>query len=58
MALSADIPIEELERRMRPGAWSHEGFLGEAERLEEVLQEDRETLKELGLTAVALVRGF
>ena len=50
MVLSADIPIDELERRMRPGAWSHDGFLGEDERLEDVLHADRETLKGLGLT--------
>jgi hypothetical protein len=50
MVLPADIPIDELERRMRPGAWSQNGFLGEDERLEDVLRADRETLKELGLT--------
>jgi hypothetical protein len=41
---------------MRPGAWSHDGFLGEDERLEDVLHADRETLKELGLTAEDLAR--
>ena len=35
------IDTQELERRMRPGALSTEGFLGEGERLEEVLQADR-----------------
>jgi hypothetical protein len=58
MALSADIPIDELERRMRPGAWSHEGFLGEDERLEDVLQADRQTLKELGLTVEELAHSL
>ena len=26
--LATVIDTQELERRMRPGAWSHEGFLG------------------------------
>jgi hypothetical protein len=43
------IDIQELERRMRPGAWSHEGFLGPSERLEDVLRVDRQTLEELEL---------
>jgi hypothetical protein len=34
---------------MRPGAWSHEGFLGPSERLEDVLRVDRQTLEELEL---------
>jgi hypothetical protein len=34
------IEIEELERRMRPGAWSERGFLGQDERLEDVLAAD------------------
>src|SRR5262245_38165324 len=34
---------------MRPGAWSTKGFLGESERLEDVLEADRQTLSELGL---------
>jgi hypothetical protein len=41
--------IQELERRMRPGAWSHEGFLGSDERLEDVILADRQTLEELEL---------
>jgi hypothetical protein len=41
--------VEELERRMPPGAWSHEGFLGPDERLEDVLRADRQTLEELEL---------
>jgi hypothetical protein len=43
------IDTQELERRMRPGAWSHEGFLGPDERLEDVLRADRRTLEELEL---------
>jgi hypothetical protein len=42
--------IEELERRMRPGAWSDDGFLGETESLSEVLARDERTLAELGIT--------
>jgi len=34
---------------MRPGAWSEKGFLGGSERLEDVLEGDRQTLSELGL---------
>jgi hypothetical protein len=45
---------DELERRMRPGAWSDVGFLGLHERLEDVLQADALTLAELGLTASEL----
>ncbi len=44
------VPIEELERRMRPGAFSQVGFLGRTERLEEVLDRDRQILVDLGLT--------
>jgi hypothetical protein len=44
------IEVEELERRMRPGAWSRVGFLGANERLEDVLEADHQTLSELGLT--------
>jgi hypothetical protein len=43
------IDTQELERRMRPGAWSHEGFLGPDERLEDVLRADRQTVEELEL---------
>ena len=44
------IAVEELERRMRPGAWSVGGLLGDNERLEKVLAADARTLVELGLT--------
>ena len=39
---------------MRPGAFSQSGFLGEHERLEDVLAADARTLLELGLTAEEL----
>jgi hypothetical protein len=48
------VPIEELERRMRPGELSQVGFLGPDERLEDVLDRDRQTLAELGLTPAEL----
>ncbi len=50
----SSIGIEELERRMRPGAFSQTGFLGEHERLEDVLAADARTLGELGLTTEEL----
>ena len=43
-----------LERRMRPGAWSECGFLGEAESLRDVLESDAATLAELRVTAKEL----
>jgi hypothetical protein len=39
---------------MRPGAFSQSGFLGEHERLDDVLAADARTLGELGLTAAEL----
>jgi hypothetical protein len=36
---------------MRPGAFSQSGFLGEDERLEDVLATDARTLEDLGLSA-------
>ena len=44
------VPLEELERRMRPGSWSYAGFLGPNERLEEVISTDASTLVELGVS--------
>src|SRR5207247_219070 len=41
--------IDELEARMRPGAFSRAGFLAPGERLEEVLQADARTIEELQL---------
>lgn len=40
----------ELEKRMRPGAWSNLGFLGQSESLEAVIAQDSQTLKELGVS--------
>ncbi len=42
--------IPELESRMRPGAYSTAGFLGQTESLETVLTQDRQTLKTLGIS--------
>ena len=41
---------EILEASMRPGKLSMGGFLGDAERLDEVLRADDETVRRLGLT--------
>ena len=49
------IAVEELERRMRPGAWSDGGFLGHRERLEDVLAADQRTVESLGLTRAEIV---
>ncbi|MDI1447932.1 hypothetical protein [Polyangium sp. 6x1] len=40
-----------VEELMRPGVFSTAGFLGETERLDEVLKEDARTLASLGITA-------
>ncbi len=45
-----EVPLAEVEARMRPGRMSQKGFLGEHERLTEVLSGDAATLTELGLT--------
>jgi len=50
MALKRELTISELEARMRPGAWSGEGFLGATESLEALLARDAQTLSELGIT--------
>ena len=42
--------IPELERRMRPGAYSEKGFLGQTESLETVVAQDSQTLKTLGIS--------
>ena len=39
-----------LEARMRPRRASREGFLGPTESLEQILREDAETVRRLGLT--------
>jgi hypothetical protein len=45
-----ELSTAELEKRMRPGAWSTGGFLGPNEYLEDVLQLDGEVLALLGVT--------
>ena len=49
-SFSIVLDVAELERRMRPGAWSDCGFLGETESLNDVLVRDESTLSELGVT--------
>jgi hypothetical protein len=44
------LSVTELESRMRPGVLSQGGFLGENERLADVLARDSQTLAELGVT--------
>lgn len=48
--MSGDFSIAELEKRMRPGAWSEGGFLGPTESLEAIVAQDDQTLRELGIT--------
>jgi hypothetical protein len=42
--------IVELEKRLRPGASSMHGFLGDDERLKDIIYSDAETLEGLGIT--------
>ena len=42
--------ISELERRMRPGAYSRKGFLGRTESLKAVIDQDSHMLKTLGIS--------
>ena len=44
------LSIKELERRMRPGVLSQDGFLGEEENLKDVLRKDARKLQKLGIT--------
>jgi hypothetical protein len=44
------LSIGELERRMRPGAFSGLGFLGPEESLEKVMAKDNQTLETLGVS--------
>ena len=46
--------IEEIEARMRPGAFSRSGFLGLNERLADVISADAKVLSELGLSCAVL----
>lgn len=45
-----DHDTEQLEASMRPGNLSYGGFLGEKEKLDDVLKADDETVRKLGLT--------
>ena len=49
-SLASANSISLLERRMRPNVYSQGGFLGVAESLEEVIRQDEQTLKGLGIT--------
>ena len=51
-----DIP--ELESRMRPGAFSLAGFLGQHESLRQVLEADRLQVERLGLTFDQLAKAL
>lgn len=44
------ISLDELERRMRPGGWSQEGFLTQKQSLARVVAADLASLQELGVT--------
>jgi hypothetical protein len=47
----SNIPsIIEIEKRMRPGAYSEKGFLGQLESLEYVVSQDTQTLNMLGVS--------
>ena len=46
--------LSEVERRMRPGAWSTHGFLLEGTSLADLMEEDARTLSALGATAEQL----
>lgn len=47
---ASEIPTSELERRMRPGSFSQDGFLGPEENLGQVLLHDEATIKRLGIS--------
>ncbi len=49
MSASVYPSIADLEKGMRPGAWSGAGFLGPEESLEAVMRADDQTLGELGV---------
>ena len=44
------VDIDELERRMRPGGWSQEGFLTPEQSLVQVLANDLASIQELGVS--------
>ncbi|HMK03469.1 MAG TPA: hypothetical protein VK489_04730 [Ferruginibacter sp.] len=52
------VSIEELEIRMKPGAYSMKGFLGAGEKLTEVIAHDSDTLNKLDLDREDLADGL
>jgi len=44
------VDVDELERRMRPGGWSQEGFLRPEQSLVQVLADDRASIQKLGVS--------
>lgn len=50
MQLVDGIAVNELERRMRPGGWSQEGFITPDQSLIKVLVADMATVQKLGVT--------
>jgi len=55
----SEVPsISELERRMRPGAYSEGGFLGQTESLETVIAQDSQTLRALGISHEQVADGL
>ena len=48
--INASVTTSELELRMRPGSCSELGFLGEGESLEAVIEQDRRSLSNMGIT--------
>jgi hypothetical protein len=44
------VGMDKIEARMYPGCSSDEGFLKKGERLQEIIEQDRRTLKKLGIT--------
>lgn len=51
LQLINDVPLDELERRMRPGGWSQEGFLLQEQSLVHVMAADAAAIRQLGVTA-------
>ncbi len=53
-----ELSFSELERRMRPGAYSEGGFLGQRESLEAVLAQDNQTLRKFGVSRGQIADGL
>jgi hypothetical protein len=53
-----ELSVSELERRMRPGAYSEGGFLGQTESLEAVTAKDIQTLRKLGVSRGQVADGL